>query len=218
MGAVVVLTALTLGASRREIMTFALTTFFGTVLTGLVFSRFLGAGVSYLSTLANNIPDNIFMLLEFLVALLLLGWFAERVFFREKADSKEERKESFFVRSIRKGLFPLGVLFAVSALSDPSFLALLTLAGQRSSFLEVIGANCVWILLSQCPLFVLALAVCFGRHEALLAFFRERLARSTWVQGLKKLLPAALSAVILSAGVLALLEALYYLFTGIWLF
>lgn len=217
-GAIVIISALALGISKKEIVAFALTTFIGTVLTGLVFSQFIGTGVDYIAGLLNYIPDNIYLVLEFLVSFALLKWFVERVFFKAKKDSKEEKKESFFVKYIKKGLFVVGLIFAITALTDPSFLALLTLCGQSSNLFAVVAANCSWILISQCPIFILTIAVVFNKHEGVINWFNEKVKNSPYIEKLKKALSVALSVVILFAGLLTLFESFYFLFTGSWLF
>lgn len=217
-GAIVIISALALGVSKREILVFALTILAGTVATGLICSRFIGTGAEYLAGFLNDIPDHIYLALEFVVSLALLKWFIERVFFKTKKERKEERKESFFVTYFRKGLFVVGLIFSASALTDPSFLALLTLCGQTSHMLEVVLANCTWILISQSPVFGLTAAVMLGRHEGMIGYFREKMENSPSIAKLKQVLSVALSVVILLAGLLTLLESMYFWLAGEWLF
>lgn len=214
-GAIVIISALTMGASKKQINTFALTTFIGTVITGVVCSCFVGNGISYLSNLFNYIPDIVYVVLEFIVAFLLLKWFAERVFFKPK---KEEKKESFVIKYIKKGLFVVGLIFAITALTDPSFLGLITLSGHSINMIEVIMAHCVWILISQSPIFVLTIAIMLGKHEKIIAYFDEKISKSERIRKLKKAFSIVLTVVILLAGLLLFVEAVYYLTTNNWLF
>lgn len=216
-GAIVIISALAMGVSKKQIYLFAITTFLGTVITGVFSSFFVEKGVNYLSGLLNYIPDSIFMILEFVVSFLLLKWFVERVFFKSKKENKDEKKESFFVRYIKKGLFLVGLIFAVTALTDPSFIGLVTLSGHSTNISEIILANSVWILISQSPIFVLSIAVMFNKHEQTISYFKNKFSNSIKIKKLKKILSAALSVIILIAGLLTLTEAIYYAITQKWI-
>ena len=217
-GAIVIITALAMGVSKRQISLFAITTFIGTVLTGIISSFFVGTGVNYISELLNYIPDSIYMILEFIVSFLLLKWFVERVFCKQKKEDKDEKKEGFFTKYIKKGLFTVGLFFSITALTDPSFLALVTLSGHSSNMIEVVLANSVWILISQSPIFILSVAVMFNKHEQIIQYVQDKLKNSPKIAKIKKCLSVALSVIILLAGLLTLVEGIYFCVTGVWLF
>lgn len=213
-GAMVVIYGLSIGVSRKQIFLFAATTFGGTVAVGILCSRVLGTGISILSEWLNKIPDSVYMAAEFVISFLLLKWFAERAFLRDRTERKEEKKESFFIRCMKRGMLFVGVLFSVSALADPSFLALTTIAGQVGDLFLAAAANCIWILISQLPLFILTASVLRGRHEEAMAYFRVKVMEN---ERLKKLLDGMLTILILAAGVVLLADAGWFFMKGVWL-
>lgn len=217
-GAIVIITALTMGLSKKQILLFAITTFIGTVFIGVGCSTFLGTSVNMISNLLNSIPDIVYMWLELIIGVVLLKWFVERVFFKSKNDVKEEKKESFFARYMKKGLFVVGILFAVTALADPSFLALITISGHNQNMIYVVLANCIWILISQLPIFVLTIAVLFNKHEKVIEYFRNKLSKSKKIEKIKKVLSNLLSTIILLIGILSIVDSIYYWFNSSWLF
>ncbi len=218
-GAVVIIAALAMGIKKRKVVLFALTVFFCTVLTGLIASNFIvGISVEFIASFFNYIPDYIYMILMFVVGLILIKWFVERTFFKEKKMNSEKKKESIFTRYIRKGLFFVGILFSVTAVLDPSFLALITLVGQSENIIYNLLANVSWILISQLPMFILLVAVIFNKHEKMIAYLKNKIATGKRVEMIKKILYITLSVVILVAGLYSLTEAVYYFITNNWLF
>lgn len=217
-GAIVIITALTMGLSKKQILLFAITTFIGTVLIGVGCSTFLGTSVNTISNLLNSIPDIVYMWIELIIGILLLKWFVERVFFKSKNDVKEEKKESFLTKYIKNGLFIVGIFFAITALTDPSFLALITISGHSQNVFMVILANCMWILISQLPIFVLTIAILFNKHEKVINYFKNKLSKSDKIEKIKKILSILLSIIILVIGILSIIDSIYYWFNSSWLF
>lgn len=129
----------------------------------------------------------------------------------------KRKKESFIIKYIKKGLFIVGLIFAITALTDPSFLGVITLSGHSTNMVEVVLANCVWISISQSPIFVLTIAVMLGKHEKIISYFDEKISKSQRIKKLKKAFSITLTIIILLAGLLLLSEAIYYLLTESWL-
>ncbi len=218
-GVIVIISALAMGVKKSKIILFVLTVFFGTIVVGLISSNLvIDNSINFFANLFNYIPDYVYMILEFVVGILLLLWFIERVFYKDKSIAKEEKKESIFTKYIKKGLFFVGLIFSLSALTDPSFLALITLTGQSSNLIEVILANVSWVLISQLPIFILLIAVIFNKHYVVIDFFKNKVLTARRIELIKKILSVLLSIIILFASILLLLEAIYYFFTNTWLF
>lgn len=216
-GALIIIAALSMRMSKKQIGLFAATTFIGTVLVGVIVSQVLGTSVTYISEFINNIPDIVYMWIEIAIGFLLLEWFVERVFFKKKSKEKEEKKESFFAKYLKKGMFIVGVLFAVLALTDPSFLALITLSGHSKNLVEVILANCTWITISQLPIFVLTIAIMLNKHEKIIAYFKAKFSNNPKIEKMKTALSALLMGIILVSGVIMLLDSGCYLIKGYWM-
>ena len=214
-GAVVIITALTMGAKKKDICTFAITTFSGTVIVGVACSYLLGNSIKYIADWLNYIPDSIWLVLELVVVCALFKWFIDRMLCRK---DKEKKAESFLSRYIKKGLFLVGAFFAATALTDPSFIAIITLSGHNMHFAEVLLANTVWILISQSPVFILTAAVFLGKQERIIAFVQNKFKESRLVKRIRIAAPKLLTAVILIAALVLLADALSYCTTGAWLF
>ncbi len=218
-GAVVIITALAMGIKKNKIILFIATVFFGTILLGLIASNFIvDIGVDFISNLFNYIPDYIYMLLEFIIGFILLKWFIDRTFFKEKKESNENKKESIFTRYIKKSLFLVGVLFSALALTDPSFLALITLVGQSDNIVEMILANVAWVIISQLPIFILLIAIVLNKHEKMIEYCKNKIATGKRVTQIKKVMYVILSIIILIASILSITESIYFFITDTWLF
>ena len=215
-GAIAIITALAMGVLKRDIYIFAITTFIATLLMGIIGSFFIDTGVMYISGLLNHIPESIFMVLEFMVAIVLLSWFYQRVFLKSKKESKAKQKDSFFIKYIKKGLFIVALIFAIMSFTDPSFIALITLSSS-DNILNIVLANIIWILISQAPVFILTIAVILNKHEKIITYLRNKFSNNPNIEKVRNVLSHLLSIVILFVSSIILLEATYYLFTNKWL-
>ncbi len=218
-GVFVVISALAMGLKRSKVIMFMLTVFFATIITGLISSYIIvEIPVDFISNLFNYIPDDIYMILEFIIGLVLLNWFIERTFFKQKKINKDIKKESIFSKYMKNGLFFVGLFFAVSQLADPSFLALVTLSAQSNNLTSIIVANIVWVLISQLPMFILFIPILLNKHEKFINYFNNKIMTSNRVEKIKLFLYSLLSLIILVAAILSLTESIYYLITNTWLF
>lgn len=204
-GAMIILTALTLGAKNKDVCTFALINLIGTVAIGVVCACLLGENIEHLTGWASSVG----VVLELFVACLLMVWFARRVLIGRKKDKKEDN--NFLKKYLDKGLFSVGVGFSIGALTDPSFIALITFAGYNMHFIEIILANCVWILISQLPAFALTIAVILGKYEQMVTYVQKKMMEYSWLEKLKLVLPKLLMVIILIVALLLFADGLVYL-------
>ena len=211
-GTLIILTALSMGISKKQIMKVTLTTFFGTVLVGVIFSKVLSSGVDAIADLLNRIPHFVYTCLELISGIALLIWGLGRIFCKKKIVHAKEKKESFFVRFLNKGMFLLGVIFAFAALADPSFMALLAISTQNDNIFLIALANATWILICQFPIFVLTVAVMFDKHESVINYFQNLLNKNGRKVKVKKVLSFLLTVLLISAGILMLLNPFYVFF------
>ncbi len=218
-GAILIITSLAMGIKKSKITLFVITVILGTILVGLISSNIIvDTSVDYIANIFNYVPNYIYMILEFIIGIILLKWFIERTFFKEKKLTKEKKKESIFTRSIKKGLFFVGLLFAITAVLDPSFLAIITLLGQSDNQIHNTLSVTSWILISQLPMMILYIAVLFNKHEKLIQYLKNKIATGKRVELFKKIIYISLSIIILLAAILSLTEAIYYFITNTWLF
>ena len=101
-----------------------------------------------------------------------------------------------------------GMLFALAAIADPTFVSLVVIAGRAERFWSVVAAHSTWTLVSHVPLIlVLALALSVN-HERIVVWVQTLFARlSLWMVRL-------ITGLVLLAGFLFVLDALWYHATG----
>ena len=145
-------------------------------------------------------------MLDIGLAVVLLVWSFRRGRRRDAPAAPPARRAASTV-----GLAALGGLLGVSAVLDPTFVAVVVLAGRGEPLWWIVVAHVFWVLLSQAPLFALAGATLAGRHERAVAWFQLAWARVR---------PAAntiITVLLAVAGFYFLADAIAYLATGAFL-
>ena len=216
-GALIIITALSMKCSKKQIYIFALTSLISTVIVGLLSCKVLGIGINYFADLYKYIPDYIYALIEVGIGFALLYWFIERVFINKK-HQKKEKKEDIFIKFIKKGMFILGLLFSLWAISDPSFWAVVTLATKNNNLFIVTLAFIIWMIVGQTPLYVLTIAIFFNKHEKIINWFDEKVKNNKNIEKVKKILKVMISIIILIASIYFLIDSVFYFINGAWLF
>ena len=102
-GAVLVLTALAMHCSKKQIYVFAFTSLLSTLLVGLLSSTVLGTSIRYLADLFKDIPDHIYAIIGVFIGFVLFGWFIKRVFFIKNSSNRKKRKRAFLSALSKKG-------------------------------------------------------------------------------------------------------------------
>ncbi len=196
-GALVAAVALAAGARDRQVVVFGLVVLVGTILFGTALTVTVGERLARLDW-ASLVPHGALRAgLEAGSALVLTVWVATRVV------RKNTVSEPRVMGAGSTGAAVAGVLFIGTAATDPSFAALVVLAGREASTAGVVVANAAWTLISQAPLFVVILAVLWGRHHAAVSAL-QRL-REQWAPRVRTLVTAVLGlgALLLLADVLS---------------
>lgn len=213
LGVFIVIAALSRKTPKRKIILFAVTVFVATVLLGVTLSLLLGASVNNIATFINSLPDLIWVIVSVFLIVVLWAWAILRAVrhCKHKDTTKKETAPKFY-KYIKYGLFPVSIVFALLAITDPSFLALIGLAGYDGNILSIIAAFSVWILVSQASLFAFVIALLTNQGKKLekwLNKFHEKYAQKISV---------ALTAVIFCIGLLFLIDLIVFLTTNSWLF
>lgn len=211
LGAGVILAAVAAKSSKRSVVVFALTNLVVTVLLGTVLALLLGPSVDNLASMVNNLPDEVWAGVMFVVIVLLFLWAIKRVLAIAQRKNPHEKHQSRLGKFMKYGLFAVGVIFGLFAVVDPSFLALVALAGHDGNVLWIILSFVVWTFASQAPLYVLAVAVLLGKHKKL----EKTIERVKAKYG--RHFSIAITVVIGLAGVVLLADLVKYLATGSWL-
>lgn len=160
LGALMVVPALAAKARRRVVMLFFTTAAFFTIATGLV----LGESVRHLTAWLENltVPAPVRLAVQ-LVAAAGLGWWAAHRWVHRK-DPKQEKGRSVLAGPVAMSL--AGTFWGVSAVTDPSFLALAAIDSRIENLLVSVAIFAGWFVVSQAPLCAVVLALAAGRDSA----------------------------------------------------
>lgn len=183
-GALVAAVALAAGARDRDAVVFGAIVLVGTIGFGAVLTVTVGERLARFDWTSLVPEAGLRAGLEAGAALLLAAWAGARIV--RGTTASEPRT----VGAGTLGLVATGVLFVGTAATDPSFAALVVLAGREASLSGVIVANATWTVVSQAPLFVLVLAVLQGRHHTTLATLRRL--RDRWAPRMRVTVTAGL--------------------------
>ena len=206
-GALLVVAALAAGARPRAVLLFAAVVVAGTTLLGTALSLTIGGELGRLDLSGLALPDGPSAALEAVVGAALLGWAGVRLARGSTARPHRARPARRRLAGTA-GLLGAGALFALGAALDPTFVGLVVLAGRGADPPAVALAHLLWVVVSQLPLVLLAVAVARGAHVRLV----DR-AQASW-QRLRPMLQRLLSAVLLLVGAVLLLDAAWWLASG----
>lgn len=202
-GALIAVAALAAGARTPAVLLYGAVAIVGTALLGTVLSLTLGsrlAGVDWTALIPGGRGG---ALLELGVGLALLIWAALRLLRREVRAPKPRRG-----RTGSAGLVAVGALFALSAALDPTFVALVVLAGRGQGLLAVALAHVLWAVLSQAPLVLVLAAAAGGRHQRVVERF------GGWWQRVQPRVRRLVTGALVLVGVVLLLDATWWFATG----
>lgn len=155
-GALMVVPALAAGAKRRIVMWFFGMAALCTVLTGLVVGESVQHVSAWLARLA--VPAPVRLIAQAAAAAALGAWAAVR-WARRGAPKRE--KASVLVGPVAMAL--AGALWGVSAVTDPSFLALVAVDAGVESLPVSTAVFAGWFVISQAPLCLVVLALVTGK-------------------------------------------------------
>lgn len=202
-GLVVALGALAAGTRERVVIAFALIVIVGTALLGTVLTLTVGEQLQEFDWSSLLPPDRVGATAELVLAAGLLVWAV--------------------VRSRRPGIRPprpagktrtgaalswAGVLFALSAPLDPTFLGLVVIAGRGEPAAAVASAHVIWIVVSQLPLVALVLTILLRRHARPVGWLQ------TVVPKVRPVLARVSTAALALVGGMLALDAAWWFVTG----
>lgn len=201
-GALMAVATLAAGASRRTVLVFGSMVLGGSAALGATLSLTLGVRLRSVDLLG-LLPRGAFgAVVEVVLGLGLLGWAWWR---------QQHRRVPGAGRIGRSRLLPvlgLGVAYAALSLTDPTFAAMVVLAGRGQPVAEVVAAHVMWSLASQLPLVVLLMAVLAGAHGGAVTWFQR------WWARVGPALRRGVSVLALVVGVLLLADAGLFAATG----
>ncbi|PID37372.1 MAG: hypothetical protein CR993_00750 [Rhodobacterales bacterium] len=205
LGLAVVLAAIAAGGSKPHVVAFCVASFLATVSLGVLFS-FFGEQLShFVSSFVPDDNDPSWAFVELVAAALIFYWLVSHL---RQRDVEEEPDPAKAPASSVLGITVSGMAFSLSALPDPTFLAVVALASQATSVMTMVAYHSLWVLVSQLPLFGFAVAFLLGVHQPLM----DR-ARPIW----DKVKRPIIFLFMISLGALAALlafDAVAFLLTG----
>lgn len=207
-GAMAAAGALGAGARVRALVAFGCFSILGTIAFGTALSLIVGpriAGIDWGMLLPHNpTEDRVAASVQIVLGLGLLAW----GIMRTRRPATRPPKPSVQRGLGMSSLAGAGILFALAAIFDPTFVSLVVIAGRAELFWPVVAAHSTWTLVSHTPLvFVLAFAVS-GDHERVVSWFR------TWWERISPFIVRLVTSVVLLVGAFFLLDAAWWYVTG----
>ena len=201
-GALFAVGALGAGARERHVVAFGFVTLLGTAAFGTVLSLTVGPRITDLDW--GFLFSSPGALIEAALGLVLVAWGV--------AHARRPATRAPKPRSPRgRGpavLLAFAVLFALMAVLDPTFDALVVIAGRGEPFWSVAVAHSIWIVVSQAPLVLLLAAMAGGKHERFVARFG-----SFW-ERVRPAVGRLVTAAALLVGAFFMLDAGWWFATG----
>src|ERR671911_1506495 len=160
-GALVVAGALAAGAREGPVVLFGLVVLVGTVVLGTTLSLTVGPRVAEIDWSVFAPGDRTVAFVEALLGVGLVCWGVVRAR-RPTAHAPKPRSA--------RGTGPIalvgaGLLFALSAVFDPTFVALMVIAGRDGAFWSAAVAPPGWGVVSQGPPVLVLGAMAGGKHK-----------------------------------------------------
>ena len=209
LGALLLMTAITARMSSLKIKLFTITVLVSTILTGVVLS-ILGTGI--IERLKGSVPNDTssaWVYINITIAVIIATWLLYKFRTSKSPDTGKKKKT---LQGSGVTVFIAALLFGISAVLDPTFLANISFAAQTDNVVTIFVMHTLWTTISQMMLFALFVAYLFGKHEKLVVK-----SRSLWNRNRK-----LFHNIVFGAGVLAvlllLLDSFNYLLSGTYFF
>jgi hypothetical protein len=202
-GALIAAAALTAGARDRAVLLYGAVVLVGTALFGTVLSLTLGARLASVDWSVLVPAGRAGAVIELAVGAGLVAWAAVRLR-RKEARAPRPRRQ----RTGGLGLAGVGALFALSAALDPTFIAVVVLAGRDAVVAEVALAHALWALVSQAPLVLLLVAIARGRHQRAVEWF------AAWWSRVQPGVRRVVTGALVVTGVVLVLDGGWWFATG----
>lgn len=203
-GMMLLVTMQTAGLSKTKAYLYGGLVLFGTAILGFVLSSLLGRGLSDLASSINNFSNTVWVWINLAFILILTVWGIKRLLVKEQTE-KESGQES------SKGVYGAAAFMIFTALTDPTFLAVLALSGQVNHLLLSVLYNLLWVFISQAPLFLLLLAIMFNKHHVFIHKF------NTYYKKYKQSINCTVTGLIFFSVFIFVADLIVYWFSGTWL-
>lgn len=166
-GGLIAVGALSGGTRERAVVAYGLAVILTTAVFGTVLSLTIGSRLAEIDWGFLNSGYEFWALGEAAVGVGLLVWAIRRILSPADEGDKPRKRGMSTV-----ALLGTGIVFGLSAITDPTYVAMVVIAGREGTVLDVSLAHLAWILVSQSPLVVIIGAVLTGRHESVVGRFQ----------------------------------------------
>ncbi len=201
-GAVLLVSAITAGAGRTKVFTFAASVLTTSVLTGTALA--LAGNRMFESSGADTSSSSpAWAYLEMGTALLIAVWLA-RGLMPSGTEPAPPRRD---IAQSTPAIAAAGAAFTLTSVLDPTFLATAAVVGPSGNIVVALLSFALWTLISQILLFSLVAAFNFGAHERAVDATRR------WWQRHEMLLTTLLKIAGLLVVIALLVDAGYYFAT-----
>jgi hypothetical protein len=200
--------ALGAGARVRALLAFGCFCILGTIAFGTALSLVVGpriSGIDWGMLLPHNpTEDRVAAFVDIVLGMGLLIWGIVRILRPGTHPPKPSAPRALGLLSLAGA----GMLFALAAIADPTFVSLVVIAGRAEIFWLVRAAHSTWTLVSHVPLILVLAFVLSVDHERVVVRVQTLFARiSPWMVRL-------ITGVVLLVGFLLLLDAFWFYVTG----
>ena len=207
-GALAAVGALAAGARKRAILAFGGFTVLGTVAFGTALSLIVGPRISGFDW-GNLLPhdpteDLVAALVEVVLGVGLLAWGIVRALRPGAHPPKPTAPRGLGVISLAGA----GLLFALAAIVDPTFVSLVVIAGRADRFWSVAAAHSTWTFVSHVPLVLVLAFALGGESERVVTTVR------TWWAKIGPWMVRLVTIFVFLVALLLLLDAIWYFITG----
>jgi cytochrome c biogenesis protein CcdA len=167
LGAAVASSAVAAGIKKHKVLLFGLSYFFATAVIGVTLS-FLGKEVAeYFHSLISIDLRLVRALLNIAIAIVVFSWLFIRFIKHGKSKSEKTPKKNSSLGKNWQAVV-LGLIFAVSSFTDPTFYAVIMLAAESNNVFSIIWIHLLWIFVSQLPLVAVIIAYYTNTHEIII--------------------------------------------------
>lgn len=207
-GALAAVGALGAGARVRALLAFGFFSILGTAAFGTALSLLVGPRISGFDwgMLLPHDPteDLVAAVVEVVLGVGLVIWGVVRA---RRPDAHAPKPSA--LRGL--GLLSLagaGILFALAAIADPTFVSLVVIAGRADHFWPVAAAHSTWAFVSHVPLVLVLAFALSGQNDRVVSWVR------TWWTRIGPWMARLVTIFVFLVGTLLLLDAFWYFLTG----
>lgn len=164
-GALIAIAALGSGARSRNVLAYGFLMIAVTVVLGVVLSLVVGTRLASLfdRDLLNQ-GDRFWAMGEGVAGFVLVAWGIRRIVRPPNLHDSGSKSHGTGLQA----LCGVGFLYGMSSILDPTFVAVVILAGRHGSFLDAGVSHLLWIMISQLPLVVVLGAILSGRYTTII--------------------------------------------------